>query len=244
MASTAQLQGHTVVTALQSTQGPAPGGNTAPPLRRKLAEDTVWQGPSEGAESSSEAALPGVGTASADPSATQPPSSAQTKRSAAELEPGDVRQEAGGAQSPPEDDSGWHVHVNRHRKPSGGRTPPQHSGDQGPPPQRQGGDGSVAQAQGGVAASGRLAPTGTADEATEGTGAAVEQPQWAQQGRPPMTTQWDEQGRPPITTPFWMPAWNNSVAVCATMKRENFTDVREWLYYYPCLLYTSPSPRD
>ena len=26
--------------------------------------------------------------------------------------------------------------------------------------------------------------------------------------------------------------WNNSVAICATMKNENATDVREWLLYY------------
>jgi hypothetical protein len=30
------------------------------------------------------------------------------------------------------------------------------------------------------------------------------------------------------------PKWNNSVAICAIMKDENLTDVREWLTYYRC----------
>jgi hypothetical protein len=30
----------------------------------------------------------------------------------------------------------------------------------------------------------------------------------------------------------WHPLWTNSVAVCATMKEENITDVKEWLAYY------------
>lgn len=30
------------------------------------------------------------------------------------------------------------------------------------------------------------------------------------------------------------PQWNNSVAICALMKSENSTDVREWLMYYKC----------
>ena len=30
----------------------------------------------------------------------------------------------------------------------------------------------------------------------------------------------------------WEPAWGNSVAICAVMKQENVTDVREWLQYY------------
>lgn len=38
------------------------------------------------------------------------------------------------------------------------------------------------------------------------------------------------------------PLWNNSVAICALMKSENSTDVREWLLYYKyaslaCLLH-------
>lgn len=34
-------------------------------------------------------------------------------------------------------------------------------------------------------------------------------------------------------------AWNNSVAICATMKEENATDVKEWLLYYQCV-FNSP----
>lgn len=30
--------------------------------------------------------------------------------------------------------------------------------------------------------------------------------------------------------------WSNSVAICATMKDENATDVREWLLYYQCVV--------
>ena len=30
--------------------------------------------------------------------------------------------------------------------------------------------------------------------------------------------------------------WTNSVAICAIMKDENITDVREWLTYYRCAL--------
>ena len=30
------------------------------------------------------------------------------------------------------------------------------------------------------------------------------------------------------------PSWDNSVALCATMKDENITDIREWLTYYQC----------
>jgi hypothetical protein len=32
----------------------------------------------------------------------------------------------------------------------------------------------------------------------------------------------------------WSNRWNNSVAVCAAMRQENATDVREWLLYYKC----------
>lgn len=28
--------------------------------------------------------------------------------------------------------------------------------------------------------------------------------------------------------------WNNSLAVCSTMRQENITDVMEWLHYYQC----------
>ena len=31
------------------------------------------------------------------------------------------------------------------------------------------------------------------------------------------------------------PAWSNSLALCAVMKDENITDVREWLQYYRCV---------
>ena len=37
-----------------------------------------------------------------------------------------------------------------------------------------------------------------------------------------------------VPTPPWMPGWDNSIAICATMKSENVTDVREWLQYYRC----------
>lgn len=30
-------------------------------------------------------------------------------------------------------------------------------------------------------------------------------------------------------------SWRNSVAICATMKHENSTDLREWLLYYQCV---------
>lgn len=32
----------------------------------------------------------------------------------------------------------------------------------------------------------------------------------------------------------WHADWNNSIAVCAAMRDENATDVREWLLYYRC----------
>lgn len=30
------------------------------------------------------------------------------------------------------------------------------------------------------------------------------------------------------------PQWSNSFAVCAIMRDENITDVREWIHYYKC----------
>jgi hypothetical protein len=33
----------------------------------------------------------------------------------------------------------------------------------------------------------------------------------------------------------WRPGWGNSVALCTTMRRENVTDVREWLLYHKCV---------
>lgn len=37
-----------------------------------------------------------------------------------------------------------------------------------------------------------------------------------------------------LLEPVHKPGQNNSVAICATMKDENATDVREWLLYYRC----------
>jgi hypothetical protein len=39
-------------------------------------------------------------------------------------------------------------------------------------------------------------------------------------------------------------SWTNSIAVCATMKDENVTDVREWLHYYKCVLMIPEWPSD
>jgi hypothetical protein len=39
---------------------------------------------------------------------------------------------------------------------------------------------------------------------------------------------------PPLSAEYSpeSPTWNNSLAVCAIMRNENITDVREWLQYY------------
>ena len=36
---------------------------------------------------------------------------------------------------------------------------------------------------------------------------------------------------PPLHAPD-SPTWSNSIAICAIMRDENVTDVREWLQYY------------
>lgn len=33
----------------------------------------------------------------------------------------------------------------------------------------------------------------------------------------------------------WNKKWRNSIAICATMRQENVTDVVEWLTYYRCV---------
>ena len=39
---------------------------------------------------------------------------------------------------------------------------------------------------------------------------------------------------PELSEPVRKPGQESSVAICATMKDENTTDVREWLLYYRC----------
>lgn len=39
---------------------------------------------------------------------------------------------------------------------------------------------------------------------------------------------------PPSDRAPWHPRWSNSIAICAVMRGENATDVREWLGYYRC----------
>ena len=51
----------------------------------------------------------------------------------------------------------------------------------------------------------------------------------------PFTTPWlSHMPKLPASVAPTAPGWNNTVAVCATMKDENVTDVREWLTYYQC----------
>ena len=52
---------------------------------------------------------------------------------------------------------------------------------------------------------------------------------------PPWGTRWvqDMPALPPLHAPD-SPTWKDTVAVCAIMRDENITDVREWLQYYRC----------
>jgi hypothetical protein len=40
---------------------------------------------------------------------------------------------------------------------------------------------------------------------------------------------------PSVDRAPWQPMWNNTLALCATMRQENATDVVEWLSYYKCV---------
>lgn len=45
-----------------------------------------------------------------------------------------------------------------------------------------------------------------------------------------------------VTAP-WEAAWNNSIALCCTIKEQNMTDVREWLQYHKCVRHASDESR-
>jgi hypothetical protein len=42
---------------------------------------------------------------------------------------------------------------------------------------------------------------------------------------------------PKPTAAPWHGTWSNSIAICASIRDENITDVREWLQYYRCAQY-------